>query len=65
MITSIAMKDFLNNAEPIIFNCVNDETIIKITTDKGNAVMITEKQFDAFIDCMRRKDVLNNKRVVD
>lgn len=65
MITSIAMKDFLNNAESIIFNCVNDETIIKITTDKGNAVMITEKQFDAFIDCMRRKDVLNNKRVVD
>ena len=55
MITSITMKDFLNNAEPIIFSCVNEETIIKITTDKGNAVMITEKQFDAFIDCICRK----------
>ena len=55
MITSIAMKDFLNNAEPIIFSCINEETIIKITTNKGNAVMITEKQFDAFIDCMCRK----------
>ena len=33
----------------------NEETIIKITTNKGNAVMITEKQFDAFIDCMCRK----------
>ena len=55
MITSITMKDFLNNAEPIIFSCINEETIIKITTNKGNAVMITEKQFDAFIDCMHRK----------
>ena len=64
MITSITMKDFLNNAEPIIINCVNDETIIKITTNKENAVMITEKQFDAFIDCMRRKGDIN-KRVVD
>ena len=57
MITSITMKDFLNNAEPIIFSCINEETIIKITTNKGNAVMITEKQFDAFIDCMRRKGI--------
>ena len=64
MITSITMKDFLNNAEPIIFNCVNDETIIKITTNKGNAVMITEKQFDAFIDCMCRKGDINKSPVV-
>ena len=55
MITSITMKDFINNAETIIFSCINEETIIKITTNKGNAVMITEKQFDAFIDCMCRK----------
>ena len=55
MITSITMKDFLNNAEPIIFSCINEETIIKITTNKENVVMITEKQFDAFIDCMCRK----------
>ena len=55
MITSITMKDFLNNAEPIIFSCITEETIIKITTNKGNAVMITEKQFNAFIDCMCRK----------
>ena len=55
MITSITMKDFLNNAEPIILSCINEEMIIKITTNKGSAVMITEKQFDAFIDCMRRK----------
>lgn len=55
MITSITMNEFLSNAEPIIFSCVNEETIIKITTDKGNAVMITEKQFDAFIDCICRK----------
>lgn len=55
MITSITMKDFLNNAEPIIFSCINEETIVKITTNKGNAIMITEKQFDAFIDCMHRK----------
>ena len=55
MITSITMKDFLNNAEAIISSCINEEMIIKITTNKGNAVMITEKQFDAFIDCMCRK----------
>ena len=64
MITSITMKDFLNNSEPIILSCINEETIIKIATNKGNAVMITEKQFDAFIDCMRRKGDIN-KRVVD
>ena len=57
MITSITMSEFLNNAEPIILSCINEETIIKITTNKGNAVMITEKQFDAFIDCMCRKGV--------
>ena len=55
MTTSITMNEFLNNSEPIILSCINEETIIKITTNKGSAVMITEKQFDAFIDCMRRK----------
>ena len=64
MITSITMGEFLNNTESIIFSCINEETIIKITTNKGSAVMITEKQFDAFIDCMRRKGDIN-KRVVD
>ena len=55
MITSITMNEFLNNSEPIILSCINEESIIKITTNKGNVVMITEKQFDAFIDCMCRK----------
>ena len=55
MITSITMSEFLNNAEPIILSCINEETIIKIRTNKGDAVMITEKRFDAFIDCMCRK----------
>ena len=55
MTTSITMNEFLNNSEPIILSCINEEMIIKITTNKGNAVMITEKQFDAFIDCMCRK----------
>ena len=55
MITNITISEFLNNAEPIILSCINEETIIKITTNKGNAVMVTENQFDAFIDCMRRK----------
>ena len=55
MITSITMGEFLNNAEPIIFSCINEEIIFEIKTDNGNAVMITEKQFDAFIDCMCRK----------
>ena len=55
MTTSITMNEFLNNSEPIILSCINEETIIKITTNKGNVVMITEKQFDAFIDCMCRK----------
>ena len=64
MITSITMKDFLNNAEPIIFSCINEEIIFKIKTDNGNAVMITEKQFDAFVDCMRRKGDINKRVVV-
>ena len=64
MITSITMGQFLNNAEPIILSCINEETIIKITTNKGSAVMITEKQFDAFIDCMRRKEDINKRVVV-
>ena len=64
MITSITMGEFLNNAEPIISSCINEEIIFKIITNKGNAVMITEKQFDAFIDCMCRKEDIN-KRVVD
>ena len=55
MTTSITMNEFLNNSEPIILSCINKETIIKITTNKANAIMITEKQFDAFIDCMCRK----------
>lgn len=55
MITSITISEFLNNTEPIIFSCINEEIIFKIKTDNGSAVMITEKQFDAFIDCMRRK----------
>ena len=55
METEITMRELRNNAEPSRCRCINEETIINITTNKGNAVMITEKQFDAFIDCMCRK----------
>ena len=56
MITITTLSNFLNNAEDFISNCISNEEIIKITTDEGNAVIITEEQFDSFIDCICRKN---------
>lgn len=57
MTTITTLSNFLNNAEDFISNCISNEEIIKITTDEGSVVLITEEQFNSFIDCMCRKNI--------
>ena len=51
------LSNFLNNTEDFINNCIANEEITKITTNEGNVVLITEEQFNSFIDCMCRKNI--------
>ena len=57
MTTITTLSNFLNNSEDFISNCIENEEITKITTDKGNVVLITEEQYNSFIDCMCRKNI--------
>lgn len=58
MITTTTLSNFLNNSGDLISNCLFNEEITKINTEGGNVVLITEQQFNAFLDCMCR----NNKK---
>lgn len=44
------ISNFVNNAEDIVLNTATNELITTIKTDSGNAVLISEKQYNALID---------------
>lgn len=57
--TTTSLSNFQNNTETIISNVLLNEIPTKITTEEGNVVLITEAQYDAFIDSLIRNETLN------
>lgn len=57
--TTTSLSNFQNNTETIICNVLLNEIPTKITTEEGNVVLITEAQYDAFIDSLIRNETLN------
>jgi len=53
------LSNFLNNAETLIENTLINEETIKVTTKSGNLVLITESQYEAFIDSLIRTQTRN------
>ena len=53
------LSNFLNNAETLIENTLINEEAIKVTTKSGNLVLITESQYEAFIDSLIRTQTRN------
>lgn len=50
-----SLSNFINNSEDIIDNILLNEEPTKITTKDGNLVLITEGQYEAFLDTLSRK----------
>ena len=57
--TTTSLSNFINNSEDIISNVLLNEEITKITTEEGNVVLITESQYEAFIDALVRTKTVN------
>lgn len=57
--TTTSLSNFINNTEAIISNVLLNEEVTKITTEEGNVVLITEAQYEAFIDSMIRTKTAN------
>lgn len=57
--TTTSLSNFINNSEDIISNVLLNEEITKITTKDGNVVIITESQYEAFIDSLIRTKTRN------
>ena len=58
MITT-TLSNFINNSEDIISNVLLNEEFTKITTEEGNVIIITESQYEAFIDALVRTETAN------
>lgn len=61
MTTVITLSEFLQNPVTHINNCIMQEEITKIQTEKGAAVLITEEQYDAFLELLIRATVKNKR----
>ena len=57
--TTTSLSNFINNSEGIISNVLLNEEITKITTEEGDVVIITESQYEAFIDALVRTETAN------
>ena len=57
--TTTTLSNFINNSKDIISNVLLNEELTKITTKDGNAVIITESQYEAFIDALVKTETAN------
>lgn len=47
--STTSKSNFLNNAEDIIENVINNKDHFIIETDKGNAVLISEEEYNKLV----------------
>lgn len=46
-------QDFIADAEILLTRCVTDDDFVKIKTSAGNAILISEAEWDIMTDAMR------------
>jgi len=61
MTTITTLSEFLEKPTEYIDSCIMYEEFIKIKADKGTAVLITEAQFDAFLELLIKTNTKNKK----
>ena len=49
------LSNFINNAENIISNTITNEEHTLIKTEDGNAVLISEAQYNCLLETLARK----------
>lgn len=54
-----SLSNFLNNTKDIISNTLTNEDITIVKSEEGNVVVISEQQFLALLNAMRKSDVRN------
>lgn len=52
----MTLSEFIDHAEQIINDTIRDEGFTTIKTETGNAVLITEHQFECLMEALIRKD---------
>lgn len=57
--TELSMKEFLNAPESILNGAVADDEFVKVKTKSGNAVIISESEWNILIGAM--KIAMNSK----
>lgn len=58
---TISLSNFLINTEAITTNTVYNNDIYKIKTEVGNAILISEHEFNALLNSMYKSNFLFNK----
>ncbi len=59
IMNTTSLSNFFNNTEDIISNTLTNEDITIIKSEEGNVVVISEQQFLALLNAMRKSDVRN------
>lgn len=47
------IQEFVTNAETLVIGAVVNDDFVKIKTEKGNAVLVNEAEWDILIDAMK------------
>lgn len=50
---TVNLRDFLSNSDDHVINAALDNEYVKITTDKGNAVLISEAEYNILRDSFK------------
>lgn len=58
---TISLSEFLMNTKTIIINTIYNNEINIIKTEDGNAIIISEQEFNALLNSMHKSSSLFNK----
>ena len=58
---TISLSEFLMNTKTIIINTIYNNEINIIKTEDGNAIIISEQEFNALLNSMHKSSGLFNK----
>ncbi len=47
------IQEFVTDAEKLVIGAVVDDDFVKIKTSKGNAVLVSETEWNIMVDAMR------------
>lgn len=60
MMRNMSLEQFKLNVEKVILDAANDIDFTKVSTDKGNAIIISEGEWKILVDALRI--LINNQK---